>query len=179
MVEIMVVITIISIMSMVAVPRISGFFSNKRENLAVFTGIAVKTFDDSFLHEKINYLVIHLSSGSVGSDDALSSSSKDIFSRGNGLSVVNLMDGAFQDNPRKLFRYKHFNDSFRVEEVVLSSGEIIQSGNVLIPFYPQGYSDNVIVHILVNNEEKISVRIFRHLKEPRVYPGYITFQETY
>jgi hypothetical protein len=179
MIEIMVVITIISIMSMIAIPKLTGFFSNKRENLAVITGLITKTFDDSFLREKINYLIIHLYNGTTYPEKGSMQITKDVFNRSNGISIVNLKDGIFIDNNRKIFQYKEFNNSFKIEEVLLTSGERIQNGNVLIPFYPQGFSDNVIIHLLVNDEEKISIRILKHLKEPKVLSGYVTFQDNY
>ncbi len=179
LIEIIVVVTIISIMSMVAVPKISGIFSNKRENVAIFTGIIARTFDDSFLHERINYLVIHLYNGGDRAGKNFLKSDDDVFRRSNGLSIVNLKDGIFIDNNRKIFSHKAFNDSFKIEEVLLGSGENIQNGNIMIPFYPQGFSDNAIIHLIANDDEKISIRIFKHLKEPKVFPGYIVFENNF
>ena len=84
-------------------------------------------------------------------------------------------NGDFVDNRNKLLKYKSFSDSFRIEGVVLSTGEKIAVGNVLIPFYPTGQSDNVILHILVNKEENWSLRIYKMRKEPEIFQGYIDF----
>jgi len=54
----------------------------------------------------------------------------------------------------------------------------MKTGNVIIPFYPNGYADNAIVHIAAGNEEKWSIVINKHLKEPRVVPDYITFENS-
>ena len=61
------------------------------------------------------------------------------------------------------------------EEILLSTGEKITTGNVLIPYYPGGQSDNVILHILINNEENWSLRIYKMRKEPEIFHGYINF----
>ncbi len=173
LVEILVAALIISILVGTVGPRVTGFFSSKRENLAIFTGIIKKVFDDAFLNDRINYLVIHLA------DSALSESENeeenDVMTRENGMSVVNLVNGRFVESKRKLFQNKSFPDSFRIDEVVLHTGEIITGGNVMVPFYPQGYSDNVIIHLIVNDEERFSIRIYKQLKEPEIEKGYTFF----
>ena len=57
----------------------------------------------------------------------------------------------------------------------MGSGEKITSGNVLIPFYPRGHSDDVIVHILSNDDERFSMRISKFRKEPKILPDYVSF----
>ncbi|MBN2039854.1 MAG: prepilin-type N-terminal cleavage/methylation domain-containing protein [Spirochaetes bacterium] len=171
LVELLIVIVIISIMSLVVVPRISDIFDNKRSSFVILTAMIAKTFDDSFINERQNFLLIHLY-------DSLESTDleDEVFSRDNGISIViRNEDGKFRDNPNKMLQYKKFSDSFRIEEVVLSTGEQITAGNVLIPFYPSGYSDNVILHILVNDDERWSVRIYKMRKEPEIFPEYISF----
>jgi len=174
LIEIIVVIVIISIVMMITIPRVSSFLGNKRENFAILTSKIAKTFDDAFLHNHINYLAIHLEGTMLESTE----DDDNIFGRDNGISVVNLSNGKFVDSQRKILQYKNFPESFRITEVLLSSGETITEGNVLIPFYPQGYSDNVIVHLLVDDEEQWSLRIFKHLKEPRLIPEYVNFETT-
>ncbi len=174
LIEIMVIITLLSIITAAAVPKISGFFSNKRENFAIFTGIITKVFDDSFLNDKTNYLVVHLFEASESEEET---ESGEIFSRQNGLSVVNLIDDKFVENERNIFHFKQFPDSFKIEEVILASGESITMGSVMIPFYPQGSSDNIIFHILTDDSEKYSIRLYKYIKEPEVTLDYIYFED--
>jgi prepilin-type N-terminal cleavage/methylation domain-containing protein len=173
LVEILVAALIISILVGTVGPRVSGFFSSKRENLVIFTGIIKKVFDDAFLNDRVNYLVIHLSDSALLESDEEEES--DLLTRENGISVANLVEGRFVESKRKLFKHKRFPDSFRIDEVVLHTGETITSGNVMVPFYPQGYSDNVIIHLIINDEERISVRIYKQLKEPEIEKGYTFF----
>jgi len=172
LIEIIVVIVIISIVMIITLPRITNFMSNDRENFAILTGKIAKTFDDSFLHDKVNYLAIHLEGTMLESTE----DDDTIWGRDNGISVINLENGKFVDNKRKILAYKKFPESFRIEEIILSNGEKLTEGTALVPYYPQGYSDNVIIHILVNDEEQWSLRIYKHLKEPRIIPEYITFE---
>ncbi|MFC1670791.1 prepilin-type N-terminal cleavage/methylation domain-containing protein [Spirochaetota bacterium] len=175
LIEILIAVVVISIVAVVVVPRFTHFFSGTRENFSVTLGMITKTFDDSFINNRINYLTLHLHS--PDSEEIESTLENKIFQRRNGISVVNLIKGEFKDNKRRLLKFKKFPESFKLEEVVLSSGEVITEGNVLIPFYPQGFSDNIIIHILINDEERWSVRNFKHQKEPAKFREYINFDK--
>lgn len=174
LIELLIVIVIISIMSLVVIPRISNIFDSKRSNFVILTAMIAKTFDDSFINDRLNFLLIHLYDPMQDTD-----LEEEVFSRDNGISIV-IRDekGRFVDNPNKLLQYKEFSGSFKIEEVILSTGEKISSGNVLIPYYPSGYSDNVILHILINDDEQWSVRIYKMRKEPDIFPDYIGFSES-
>jgi len=172
LIEMIIVIVIMSILALSVGPRMTSFFSTERENFAISTGLITKIFDDSYLNNRTNYLVIHLYETGDGSLEEKS----EIFRRNNGLSVLLLEDGVFKDNKRKILKNRAFPESFRFEKVVLANGEIIAMGSVLIPFYPQAYSDDVIIHVLVNDEERWSIKIRKYLKEPEVIPGYVLFE---
>ncbi len=77
----------------------------------------------------------------------------------------------------KLLKYREFPESFRIEGVLLSTGEEITIGNVMIPFYPSGRTNDVILHILVDDEEQWSIRIFKLRKEPMIMPEYVKFDD--
>jgi general secretion pathway protein H len=168
LIEIVVVIAVISILAMIAVPRVTKIFSTQRQNFAIFTGMIASTFDDAFLKNRTDFLTIYLSEPDP--DDAMSH--KEVFNRKNGIGVLNYVNGEFVDTRRRTLSFKEFPQSFLIEDVVTPSGETITNGNVMIPFYPQGYSNNYIIHVLVNGEKKWSIRINKHLKEPKVVEGY-------
>ena len=174
LIEIIIVVVVISISAMIVIPRIGGFFSSDRENFAVLTGTIVKTFDDAFINGRVNYLAVHLFETG---DQTLEENENNIFARENSLSVLNFANGTFTDNPKKILRPRAFPDSFRFEEVILKDGKTFTDGTVMIPFYPQGYSDNAIIHIMINEEDKWSVKIMKHMKEPRVIPDYVNYEE--
>ncbi|MCL1911195.1 MAG: prepilin-type N-terminal cleavage/methylation domain-containing protein [Leptospirales bacterium] len=177
LVEILIVIIIISIMALAVVPRMTVFFNSERENTAITTSLIVKTFDDSFLNGNVNYLSIHLHGPWQQQEDPADSESADIHSRRNAISVLRLVDGKFTQHNRNTLKPRDFPDSFRFEEVVLSTGEVIKTGNILVPFYPAGFSDNIILRILLNDSDKISIKIRKFLREPVVVNGYAEFDE--
>ncbi len=169
--ELIIVIVIVSIMTLLVTPRISVFMSGRRSNFMVLQQTIAKAFDDSFIRNRTNFLVFHM--GEAASD--LTDLGENIFSRKNGISVVNFSEGEFKDNPNPLLSYREFPASFKIEEVLIASGDKSSTGSVLVPFYPRGYSDNVIVHILVNDEDRYSLRIDKYGKKSSVQRDYINF----
>ncbi|MBN1535010.1 MAG: type II secretion system protein [Spirochaetes bacterium] len=166
LIELMVVVTIFAIIAMVAVPRLSRLFSSRSENMSFLTKYIAKTHDDAFLNARIDFLAIHLHKGETDMD--AKDPAGEIFARRNAVSVLNMKEGVYVDSPRALLQPYEFPDSFRIEEVVLRTGEVISEGNVVIPFYPQGYSDNAILHVVTNDDERWSVRIRKHFRDPEV-----------
>jgi prepilin-type N-terminal cleavage/methylation domain-containing protein len=173
LIEMVIVIVVISILFMIITPRISRMANTERNNFALFTGMIAKTFDDSFLHNRINYFVIHL----PNPDPEEIELNKELLNRRNAISIINIVGGNFVRNKRKTLTWRDFPpDKFLIEEVIRPNGEKLLSGNVWVPFYPQGYSDNVIIHITVNGSQKWSVKINKHIKEPKVLEGYVTYE---
>jgi prepilin-type N-terminal cleavage/methylation domain-containing protein len=172
--EMIIVMVIISIMALLIAPRLTDILGSRRGNFIILTSIIAKTFDDSFIRGNVNFLIVHLYEPDTDSEPGANA---DIFSRRNGISVVNLdEEGKFIDSKNKLLQFKGYPSSFKIEKVLLSTGEKITQGNVIIPFYPNGNSDDVIVHILVNDEEQWSLRMFKLKKEAHIAYNYIDFE---
>jgi prepilin-type N-terminal cleavage/methylation domain-containing protein len=173
LIEMVIVIVVVSILFLIVTPRISRVLNSERNSFAILTGMIAKTFDDSFLHNRINYLVVQLNNPNPDEAEL----NKDISGRRNAVSVMSSVNRSFVENKRKSLQPREFSsDKFLIEEVLLASGEKLTNGYALIPFYPQGYSDNVILHILVNGEVRRSIRIDKNIKEPEVLEGYVTFE---
>lgn len=175
LIEVLVVIALLAIMSAAALPRLTSFFNTAGENTAIATTLIVRAFDDAFIHDSINYLAVHLAA--PPEEEETDDASKEIFTRRNAISVLKLKDGVFVDSSRQILKSRQFPDSFRIEQAILSSGELVTSGSVLVPFYPAGYSDNVLLHVLINNQRRISIKIRKYMKEPEVIEDYIAFND--
>jgi prepilin-type N-terminal cleavage/methylation domain-containing protein len=169
--EMIIVIVIISILALLVAPRLTTFLGGRRGNFIILTSLIARTFDDSFIRGNTNFLIIHLYE-----TDEESEVENEIFSRRNGVSVVTLKkNGTFVDSKNRMLSYQEFSDDFKIEEVLLPSGDRITYGNVLIPFYPKGMADDAIIHILVDDEERWSVRIHKLRKEASIASDYIDF----
>lgn len=171
LIELMAVVTILAVMATLAVPRFTNVFSDNKKNFLLVTGLISKTFDDAYLNDRINYLAIYLDN-----PDAEKGSLNELLQRQNGIGVLNQSVNSWKDHERNILRYRGFSDSFRFEEVVKSGGEVITQGHYIIPFYPQGYSENAIIHVLVNDEYRWSIVVMKYIKEPRIVEGYVTFE---
>jgi len=172
LIEVVVVVVIFSILALGAAPRIAGYLNREGRNMSLLTGMIVESFNDAVIHDRTNYLVTHLASPDEENKDE-----QDIFKRQNGVSVINMEDGKFVESDRKILKFREFDDSFMIEEVLLSDGEKVVMGNVLVPFYPDAHSDDLIIHVRTGEEDQWTVRLRRFMKEPVVTRGYLTFED--
>jgi prepilin-type N-terminal cleavage/methylation domain-containing protein len=171
--ELIIVMVILSIMALVVAPRVSVYMSGRRSNFTLLSSTVEKAFDDAFINNRTGFLVFHLYEG----DNRLLDYNDNVFSRTNAVSAVVLTDnGKFAENPNRLLARRNFPASFKLQEAVLPSGEVIGRGNVMVPFRPAGYSDDVIIHILVNDSDRYSLVIHKFQKEADILSDFATFE---
>jgi prepilin-type N-terminal cleavage/methylation domain-containing protein len=173
LIELIIVVAILSMLAALVVPKFVNVFGGGKGEMLTFTSMIAKTFDNAFLREEQCFLAIHCASPDVKTQ---SNDPNGIMSRENGVSVtVFNKEGFFEDTKNRSLPRKRFPSSFRVEEIILSNGEKITQGTVLIPFTPDGFSSDTIVHIL-SGQDRYSVIIYRLKKEPRVFPDFVDFE---
>ncbi|MBN1501171.1 MAG: prepilin-type N-terminal cleavage/methylation domain-containing protein [Spirochaetes bacterium] len=172
LVEIIVVLSIISIMSVVAAPKLSIFFSGKRKNVSLVRNYIAKTFDDAFLNYRNNYLIIHLNEP----DDKNADRSDGLFSGTNSLSVLNIENTKFVLSQEKLLQPLEFNNNFIFDSVLMDDTTEVQNGYVIIPFYKEGYSVNRIIYIRYNDDNYLTVFISKFEKEPYIFEGKLNYE---
>ena len=177
LIEILVVVAIIATMTAVIIPRVSTIFNRDKEAFAIATGLIARTFDDSFLKGKINFLAIYLNENDPKKIEQIPKEQREIFSHSNALAVLELEDSKFVQSSRDIFKLREFPKSFTFERVLFASGNTVEEGVVLIPFFPNGSSENFIIHVNVNNAEPWSIKIDKYRKEPGVIHGFIDYEE--
>ena len=171
LVELLVVITLLSIVGVVIMPRVSGFLGADRGNMIALSSIITKTFDESFLKKKTCFLALHLNGPSAKPRE----DKNPVFERQNGVSVLILGEnGSLEESKTRALAFKKFPSGFTLDEVILSTGEKVTGGTVLIPFYPEGNSDDAIIHV-TSGSDRFSVIIYKMRKEPRVTGDYVDF----
>ena len=167
----MVVITILSVMATIILPRVSNTFGTDRGSMIALSSIISKTFDESFLRKKTCFLALHLNGPSAKPRE----DKNPVFELQNGVSVLVLGEaGALEESKTRALAFKKFASGFTLDEVILSTGERVTGGTVLIPFYPEGNSDDAIIHV-TSGSDRFSVIIYKMRKEPRVTGEYIDF----
>ncbi|MDA3899278.1 MAG: type II secretion system protein [Spirochaetes bacterium] len=174
LVEILIVIALLSIISAVVAPRISSFFDSPKKNISLVSSIIVKTFDDAFVNNRINLLAVHLYFPATADFDDIN---KEILERTNGLSIVTVApDGVLSDSSNRMLKTREFATSFMINRVLFADGRDITSGTALIPFYPDGFTKNVIIHVTVEDTERYSIIISKLMKYPYVKEDHIDFE---
>jgi len=171
LVEIIVVMAILSVMAITLVPKISAFLGGGRGDLISFQGFVAKTFDNAFLRNETCFLAIHCYSPNPKSGQ------QDMLAHENGLSVLVMSDeNSLVETKRRTLSRISFPDSFKIDEVILSTGETVRSGTAIIPFSADGYSDDTIVHISIH-DVPYSILIYKHIKSPRQISGSVTMDD--
>jgi len=158
LIELVVVIAILAIMSLIALPRMSGFFGNERKESAIFESYITAVTDDSYTSMTDNYLCISLKKAGGTINEALPSAYSE-----NSLSVYRLSGQKFKLNDKKILHSRNFSGSFILSEVILDGGMALTEGFVLIPFYSNGTSEGFTVRI-ISDDKEIYLRKFRNVK---------------
>lgn len=158
LIELVVVMAILAIMSLVALPRISGFLGNERKDSALFESYIAAVADDSFVNKKNNYLCISLKKSGGESGEALNDKY-----RSNSLATYTLSEQRFRLNEKRILKVRDFSDNFTLTQVIFDGGMTVSEGVALIPFYSDGTSENFIVKINAEGKD-IYIRKYRDVK---------------
>jgi len=161
--EIIVVVTIIAIMSVIALPKLTGFLGDERKESSLLTAYIEAVTDDSFVHRKINYLCIHLAKPGTNNSELFDDRFNDL----NMVNVYNFDDSKFIQNKNRILKDREFSSSFILEEVIFDGGKVISQGNVLIPFYSDGSSEGFAIKIS-SGENKLYLKKNRINKSVQV-----------
>lgn len=154
LIEVMVVIAILTIMSVIALPKLTGFLGDKRKETSILKAYIEAVTDDSFVKRKTNYLCINLSRAGNKNSELFDERYNDT----NIVNVYELNDGKFINNTNKVLKDRGFSSSFILDEVILEGGKSITSGNVLIPFYSDGTSTSFMIKIISGDSKIILIK---------------------
>lgn len=143
LIELLIVIAILSMMALLAAPRISQFFGNERQDSGLFAAYINATADNAHLNGKTNYLCISLSKPGEKKIELF----KEKVFRANSLSVYNLEDNLFVQNNAKILELRSFSDNVSVKSVILEGGQPVGFGDVIIPFYSDGTSEPFVIEV--------------------------------
>lgn len=148
LIELVVVIAILAIMSLVALPRISGFLGNERKDSALFESYIAAVADDSFVNRRDNFLCISLKKAGENTGEALNDKYRE-----NSLTSYLFIDQKFKLNEKKILKARDFSSSFTLSQVIFDGGMTVSEGVVIIPFYSDGTSENFTIRIISEGED--------------------------
>lgn len=139
---------ILAVMSLIALPKISGFLGNERKESALFESYIAAVADDSFVNKRDNFLCISLKKQGGNAGEALNDRYRE-----NSLASYLFIDQKFRLNEKKLLKTREFSSSFILNQVILDGGMTVSDGVVLIPFYSDGTTENFTIRITAEGKD--------------------------
>lgn len=149
LVELLVVIAILAVMALIAMPRISGFMNSQRQDSALLMAYFTAVSDEAYITGETQYLSVHLNLAGIENMAHLDKNNI----KENSLSTYTFTEGVFKISSRKVLGLRAFRGSFILDRVIFDGGRIVERGNVLIPFYPDGSSEGFVIRVLSDGEE--------------------------
>lgn len=170
LVEIIAVISLISIVLLFAAPKMDGLlFGNNSREVSKWIVLNVADLKDKSVQmQKTFVLTVDMD------DDRLRISD----SPGDGDDVGDVMDKSFSDNEiQAQAAEKKFDlpQGYRVNSVLFSQERRITNGEVAIGFYPEGYSDRAIIHLTDRQNRKTSYTIEAFLQRVTIHDDHVGF----
>jgi len=148
--EVVVILTLISVMMLMTVPRIVRSARSADENGKIFRSTIERTVSDSIINAKNNFIVFHA--------EKEGERIKDFTGRKNGISVLNFDGNVFTESPLPALSYKQFPDSFMIESVIAGRGKVLDSGDIIVSVYPDGKTETIVIRVR-NNDKTVNYRL--------------------
>jgi prepilin-type N-terminal cleavage/methylation domain-containing protein len=158
LIELIVVISLISLMLFFAVPQFQvDILSDNTKKASRWIMLQVQTLKEKAVHDQKRY-VLHLSLDS------------------NKLWVTSEMMSPEEIQTAEADGFK-LSDDISLQDVEYPGQKKITVGRADIYFYKKGYSDKVIIHISTKDNEILSFLIEPFLSHVRLYNKYIEFED--
>jgi len=156
LIELIVVLSLVSILMFFAVPRIDpSFFSTDSRKLSSWLQINTKALKNRAVAEQAVYALY------VGLDE-------NRLWTGPASDRENIPDPADGDAFAP-------DSGSRITDVMFPQDTRISSGTARILFYPKGYSDRAIIHVQTGNQTRKSYRIESFLPQIAIRDAYVEF----
>jgi prepilin-type N-terminal cleavage/methylation domain-containing protein len=158
LIELIVVISLISLMFFFAIPRIQvDVLSNNTRKVSQWIMLNVSALKEKAVHDQKRY-VLHLSLDS-----------NRLWVTDDTLSAEELEDAAAMGY--------NLPEDIKLLDVEYPDKEKISVGRADIYFYKKGYSDKAIIHVTNNHNEVLSFLIEPFLSRVRLYNKYLEFED--
>ena len=158
LIELIVVISLISLMFFFAIPRIQvDVLSDNTRKVSRWIMLNVSTLKEKAVHDQKHYVL------------RLSLDSNRLWVTDDMMSEEELEDAAASG-------YK-LPEDIKLLDVEYPDKEKISVGRADIYFYKKGYSDKAIIHITNNDNEVLSFLIEPFLSRVRLYNKYLEFED--
>jgi len=170
LIELIVVITLISVMMFFAVPRLNTtLLTSDSRRVSTWMVLTVKALKQKSLREQRTHLLQvdlekHKLTSAVETKAPEASEGKEAFEELNGGKEQAAKSEALE-----------LPKGFRLTEVAFPGKTPISSGIAEIRFYPKGYSDHVLIHMEDSTGDRISFEIEPFLQQVQIHNSDVAF----
>ena len=159
LIELVVVVALISIMLFLAIPRFqSDFFTDNTKKVSRWIMYKVPALKENAFRKQKKY-VLH-----VGID------SEKLWITHEGMSDEELQDAEMDG-------YK-LPDDIKLQDVEFPDEQVISAGRADIYFYEKGYSDKAIIHMVHDDDHRLSFLIEPFLPQVHLYNKYVGLEDS-
>ena len=159
LIELVVVVALISIMLFLAIPRFqSDFFTDSTKKVSRWIMYKVPALKENAFRKQKKY-VLH-----VGID------SEKLWITHEGMSDEELQDAEMDG-------YK-LPDDIKLQDVEFPDEQVISAGRADIYFYEKGYSDKAIIHMVHDDDHRLSFLIEPFLPQVHLYNKYVGLENS-
>ena len=159
LIELVVVVALISIMLFLAIPRFqSDFFTDSTKKVSRWIIYKVPALKENAFRKQKKY-VLH-----VGID------SEKLWITHDGMSDEELQDAEMDG-------YK-LPDDIKLQDVEFPDEQVISAGRADIYFYEKGYSDKAIIHMVHDDDNRLSFLIEPFLPQVHLYNKYVGLEDS-
>ncbi len=173
LIELIVVITIISLMLVFALPNFQSFITDSSKKTSRWIILTVKFLKQSAIHEqKLYTLHIGIDQNKMWYTDEgepEEENSKDLEDE--------IEKSAFEETESPIKGEYKLPKDFKILDVEYPGDDKVSSGEAALDFYKKGYSDKAIIHIEDEDDNQYSYMIEPFLLRVKMVKDYISFEE--
>jgi prepilin-type N-terminal cleavage/methylation domain-containing protein len=169
LIELIVVISLISIVLAFALPKLNiSFVTDHQRKLSAWIVLTVKSLKENALREQVPYILY------LDFDNQQMWTAKDAPDEEKNQEEV-AIEASETEKEIPLENKYLLPQGVRLMDVAFTDDEKIKEGIVPIHFYPKGYSDKAIIHIQDADDNRYSYLVESFLPHVKIFEEYIEF----
>jgi prepilin-type N-terminal cleavage/methylation domain-containing protein len=170
LIELIVVISLISIVLAFALPKLNiSFVTDHQRKLSAWIVLTVKSLKENALREQVPYILY------LDFDNQQMWTAKDAPAEEKNQEETAASEKTDEEKEIPQENKYSLPQGVRLMDVAFTDDEKIKEGIVPIHFYPKGYSDKAIIHIQDADDNRYSYLVESFLPHVKIFEEYIEF----
>ncbi|MDY6904800.1 MAG: prepilin-type N-terminal cleavage/methylation domain-containing protein [Thermodesulfobacteriota bacterium] len=174
LIELIVVVALIAVMLFFSFPKLSGFLSSDgRDEISrwiIVQAISLRT--RAVETQKPHLMVVDLDENKLMAMPETMDAESDM----SGEEDLDTMrDSEALEKEADATVTCQVPDDMQLLDVAFPGGEVVRTGSGIIHFYPKGYTDRAVIHLL-DGDDRVSYYFAPFLAEVKIFDGYWMFE---